>query len=216
MCNIDINLTNTTKNPVYNEEYIPITLNNHLNAKNKSEQSRLKFEFPNDKDILVSHTMGNSYYVKGRLQPTYTLGDFNLKHKVFNQPPISMEEKFTKRAIQNFKGPYVRSIPQISTFKLNKGDDFLVLASDGLWDFLTSEDVSHIVSKHKEKAKIAKDLLQTTLKYAAEQQAISTDEIYSYKPGSDKRTIHDDITIMVVDLRNQVKKENFESDDINH
>lgn len=192
---------------------MPVRLNNYLNAKNKSEQKRLKAQFPNEKDIVVSNTIGNSYYVKGRLQPTHTLGDYHLKHKAFNQPPPTMEEKYKKRAIQNFNGPYIKSTPQFFTHQLEKGDEFLVLATDGLWDFLTSSEVAEIVDKYKEKGKIARELLQTTMKYAAENQSISTDEIYGVKPGTDKRTIHDDITIMVVDLRNQLK---VESEVINH
>lgn len=209
-----LNSINTSNNISKQEEYKPIKLNNHLNAKSKLEQIRLKNEFPNEKDIVVSHTMGRSYYIKGRLQPTHTLGDYSLKHKVFNQPPLSMEEKYIKKVLKNFNGPYIKSIPQLSSFKLEKEDEFLVLATDGLWDFLTSEDVSYIVSKNKEKGKISKELLQTTLKLAAENQSISTDEVYSCKPGSDKRTIHDDITIMVIDLRNQYKEENIENKNI--
>jgi pyruvate dehydrogenase phosphatase len=198
---------------ILNNEYIPIRLNNYHNAKSKIEQQRLKSEFPNDKDIIISNTIGNSFYVKGRLQPTRTLGDFNLKHRTFNQPPSNMEDKYKKRAILDFNGPYVKNIPQFTVHQLEKGDEFIVLATDGLWDFVKSSEVATIIASNKEKGKIARVLLETTMKHAAENQSISTDEIYSYKPGNDKRTIHDDITIMVIDLRNQVKIEN---EGINH
>jgi pyruvate dehydrogenase phosphatase len=184
-------------------KYSAIKLNNYHNAKSKHEQARLKKEFPNDSDIVVSHTMGNSYYVKGKLQPTRTLGDFYMKHKVFNQPTMSMSEKYIKRFFKNFNGPYIKSTPEITIHELEKGDDFLILATDGLWDFLSTKDSTEIVNKFREKGSIARELLSFSIKQAASSQSITTEEIYTLKPGSDKRTMHDDITVMVVDLRNQ-------------
>lgn len=188
----------------YYAKYIPVKLNHIHNAKIKSEQNKLKKEFPNEPDIIVSNTLGKSYYVKGKLQPTRSIGDMHLKYKVFNQPPMSMEEKYTKRHIKNFNGPYIKHTPEIITRRLENGDDFIVMASDGLWDFLTSLDVSDIVSKYSEKGEIARVLLETALERAASCNNLTKSEICSLEPGEEKRALHDDITILVIDLRGQL------------
>lgn len=58
------------------------TINNQLNACSKSEQIRLRKQFPLEPDIVVCRANNpNAWYVKNRLQPTRALGDFELKHK---------------------------------------------------------------------------------------------------------------------------------------
>lgn len=62
-------------------------------------------------------------YVKGRLQPTRSFGDFYLKNKEYN---------FTN--IRVFTGPYIESTPLVTNFKLTSEHKNLILATDGLWD----------------------------------------------------------------------------------
>lgn len=52
--------------------------NLRLNAGESFEQARLVKEFPGEPDIFVC---GGACYVKGRLQPTRSFGDFYLKFK---------------------------------------------------------------------------------------------------------------------------------------
>jgi len=40
--------------------------------------------------------------------------------------------------------------PEVLEFDLCPDDRFIVLASDGVWDFLTNDDVSRIVMPHYE------------------------------------------------------------------
>lgn len=196
-------------------EYSSQILNNIHNAKVKSEQKRLKLEFPNEPDIVVSRSLGNAVYVKGRLQPTRALGDFYLKYKQFNDTLENVNvtdenkknlEKYKKKIIKNFNGPYIKSKPDIIIHDLKENDEFIIIASDGLWDFISSKEANKIVEIYRDKDKIAKNLFSTTMQQVAISQSISTDEIYNLKPGNDKRNIHDDITIMVVDIRNQFEK----------
>lgn len=196
-------------------EYSSQILNNIHNAKVKSEQIRLKLEFPNEPDIVVSRSLGNAVYVKGRLQPTRALGDFYLKYKQFNDTLENINvtdenkknlEKYKKKIIKNFNGPYIISKPDIIIHDLKENDEFIIIASDGLWDFISSKEANKIVEIYRDKDKIAKNLFSTTMQQVAISQSISTDEIYNLKPGNDKRNIHDDITIMVVDIRNQFEK----------
>lgn len=53
-------------------------LNKKLNANSKKEQQRLLKAFPLDKNIFHCKRGLKSCYVKGRLQPTRSFGDFYL------------------------------------------------------------------------------------------------------------------------------------------
>lgn len=101
-----------------------IKTNERLNAGEPSEQERLRKLFPNEDDIVKCIKNTNYCYVKGRLQPTRSLGDFYLKHSDYN---------FTNLGI--FTGPYITHKPQIKSFKFTpRLGKTLILASDGLWD----------------------------------------------------------------------------------
>lgn len=101
----------------------PIKVNERLNAGEPSEQERLKAEFPHEPDIYKCIKDTNYCYVKGRLQPTRSLGDFYLKNSEYN---------FTNLAI--FTGPYIDHRPKLKRFPFKGYHKTLVLASDGLWD----------------------------------------------------------------------------------
>ena len=62
-------------------------VNRFLNADNPEEQQRMKREYPEESDIFICKRPENkSCYVKGRLQPTRSIGDLRLKLKEFNNP----------------------------------------------------------------------------------------------------------------------------------
>ena len=58
-----------------------IEVNRELNANNAEERARLKKLFPAEDDIVICKRDNNTAcYVKGRLQPTRSLGDLRLKY----------------------------------------------------------------------------------------------------------------------------------------
>lgn len=65
-----------------------VKTNKKLNANSKKEQMRLLMDFPGESDIFrcKGASRDRACYVKGRLMPTYALGDFHLKHVEFNNP----------------------------------------------------------------------------------------------------------------------------------
>lgn len=85
--------------------------------------------------------------MKGRLQPTRSLGDFRLKFEEFNNPGQQPTDKGFAEKIKNFKGPYISATPDQKVFKLEKGERFLVMGSDGLWDELTKDDIAKVVER---------------------------------------------------------------------
>lgn len=185
--------------------YIPIKLSITFNAGKSYEQKKLREKFK-DSDIVVDK--GVACYVKGRLQPTRSLGDFYMKYKEFNNPPMNIEERYLRRVIENFNGPYIESEPDIQVFELCEEDEFLILSTDGLWDWLGSKDVAEIIKKNKnDKSHIAEALLKEALTRAASKANLQIEQVMEM-PKSVKRSIHDDISLLVVDLKNQVTYKN--------
>ncbi|CAD8134097.1 unnamed protein product [Paramecium octaurelia] len=123
----------------------------------KKKQRRLKSVF-SDADIVACKSGDKSCYVKGRLQPTRSLGDIRLKFKEFNNPKSVLEDKGCLKSISNFKGPYI----SVTIYEIQKGDRYLVLGSDRLWDELTKSEISKIVQKNQiNKVEIIKQIFKT-------------------------------------------------------
>jgi pyruvate dehydrogenase phosphatase len=145
--------------------------------------------------------------VKGRLQPTKSIGDLFLKHKEFNEIVNKSEQsqKYCKKILQNFNGPYIEHLPEVMRFELSEKDEFIVLASDGLWDWLDGYEVAEILEKFcLDGAKAIEELYKSALAKAADKINLSIDELEQL-PMSVRRSIYDDISIIIVDLKNQTK-----------
>lgn len=80
-------------------------------------------------DQIISEEGNNCFYLKGRLQPTRSIGDYYLKK----------EEYYVGDG--TFKGPYLSCNPDIGEFTLTQAHRYMVLASDGLWDVLSRNEV---------------------------------------------------------------------------
>lgn len=181
--------------------YIPIKLSSTHNARKEKEKKKFLTKF-RDKDIIIDTV--NASYVKGRLQPTRSLGDLYLKHKEFNDLN-KLNPEYKKLAInyEEFNGPYIEHLPEINSHILTEEDEFMVMATDGLWDLLSSREVCEIITENNEnKLNITDALRRAALNKAAMNANLTFEELLQL-PKSFKRSFHDDISIMVVDLKNQ-------------
>lgn len=174
-------------------KYQIIKLTNTHNSGKLDEQVKLLEEFPMDKDIFVCSRSNNDIcYVKGRLQPTRSFGDFYLKNKEF----------YLENNKGIFNGPYIKAIPEIKVFEITKHDEYIVLATDGLSDFLKAKEIAEILSFGKvSNQDLADKLLKSVITKASKEIGISVDEIMAMEAGENKRNIHDDITIIVFYLK---------------
>lgn len=113
-------------------EYIKVSKT--FNANKSYEQERLKKQFNKEDDIVIcKRDDAKACYVKGNLMPTRALGDLRLKRAEFNfhnHPP----ELGYRKPIPTYNGPYITHEPEIAVIDLQKNDQYLILASDGLWD----------------------------------------------------------------------------------
>lgn len=70
------------------------------------------------------------FYIKGRLQPTRAIGDYYLKHSHLYKGKGA------------FNGPYIKSEPEIKILPIKSDYKTIVVASDGIWDFLSKKVVA--------------------------------------------------------------------------
>lgn len=118
---------------------IAVQLSVEHNANVESARQELWSMHPNDPNILVmKHRM---WRVKGIIQVTKSIGDAYLKRAEFNREPLlpkfRLEEHFTK--------PILSADPSITATRLKQGDEFMILASDGLWEHLSNQEAVDIV-----------------------------------------------------------------------
>jgi pyruvate dehydrogenase phosphatase len=187
-------------------QYEVIKLTTTFNAEKKYEQERLMKEFKAEKDIVMCKRPNNKVcYVKGRLQPTRSLGDFHLKFKEFNNAGNDNDNKNFKKAVDNFKGPYIKAEPEVKVVNINAKDEFIVLATDGFWDYMKSGEVSEMLAKASALGASLPDLndalFSSVIKKAASTNNMEVSDLIKLQAGGKKRRIHDDVTLILFDLR---------------
>jgi pyruvate dehydrogenase phosphatase len=182
------------------KEYYSEKLMHRHNSEKDREKEALFKKFPDESDIVVcKRPNGKVCYVKGRLQPTRSLGDFHLKYKEFNE----MNSLGFKKPIKNFNGPYISATPEITVYDINYSTDkYLVIATDGLSDFLSSAEVVNIITEKEAKNQkpTAKDLLDKVLQKAAAESNLTLSQLEAVPLGK-RRNLHDDTTILLLNLR---------------
>ena len=162
------------------------------------EKFLLQQAHPNEKDIVICKSP-HACYVKGRLQLTRALGDVYLKYPEFNQPVLP--HRSSGRFIPPpFTPPYVGSTPDVFHIDLSSKDKFLILASDGLWDYLTDQQAVDIVEANYKKnpTEVSQILINTALSVAAQECGMSLDKLKTCPVGRERRGRHDDTTAVVL------------------
>jgi len=78
------------------------------------------------------------------LQVSRSIGDVYLKKSEFNKEPL-----YTKyRLREPMKRPILSWEPSITVHDLQPDDQFLIFASDGLWEQLSNQEAVEIVQNH--------------------------------------------------------------------
>lgn len=118
---------------------------------NPTEVARIISEHPDEANVIKNGR------VLGTLEPTRAFGDCRYKLSASIQERI-YKQFFGRRLPNNLKSPpYVTAEPVITTTKVNpENNDFLVMASDGLYEMLSNEEIVGLVVKWMEKEKMIK------------------------------------------------------------
>lgn len=147
---------------------------------------------PDDSHIVV--LKHNVWRVKGLIQVSRSIGDVYLKKAEFNREPL-----YTKfRLREPFKKPILSSEPSITVHELQPHDQFIIFASDGLWEHLSNQEAVDIVQNHPRSGS-ARRLVKAALQEAAKKREMRYSDLKKIDRGV-RRHFHDDITVIVVFL----------------
>ncbi|XP_015880342.3 protein phosphatase 2C 29 [Ziziphus jujuba] len=163
----------------------------------EEEIIRIKNEHPDDNHCIVNDR------VKGRLKVTRAFGAGFLKQPKWNDALLEM---FRNEYIGT--APYISCLPSLRHHKLYPRDQFLVLSSDGLYQYLTNEEVVSQVENFLEKSPDgdpAQHLIEELLFRAAKKAGMDFHELLDI-PQGDRRKYHDDVTVMVISLEGRIWK----------
>ncbi|KAJ0912827.1 putative protein-serine/threonine phosphatase [Helianthus annuus] len=92
-----------------------------------------------------------------------------------DSPGLAMSRAFGDYCIKKFG---LISVPQVIHRNITSRDQFMVLASDGVWDVISNEEAVEIVSSTVDKAKSAKQLVNCAIRaWKRKRKGIATDDI---------------------------------------
>ncbi|PWY76422.1 protein phosphatase [Aspergillus sclerotioniger CBS 115572] len=114
-----------------------------------SEMKRLREEHPGEPNVVRNGR------ILGQLEPSRSFGDAFYKWSKETQDKIK-RQFFGRTPHPLLKTPpYVTAEPIITTTKMDPGSgDFLVLATDGLWEMLSNEEVVGLVGQWVEQQRV--------------------------------------------------------------
>ncbi|XP_061998651.1 probable protein phosphatase 2C 60 [Rosa rugosa] len=173
-------------------EVLAIQLSAEHNVAIESVRQEMHSLHPDDSHIVV--LKHNVWRVKGLIQISRSIGDVYLKKPEFNREPLYA--KFRLR--EPFKRPILSAEPAISVHELQPHDQFLIFASDGLWEHLTNQEAVDIVQSHPHSGS-ARRLVKAALLEAAKKREMRYSDLKKIDRGV-RRHFHDDITVIVVFL----------------
>lgn len=173
-------------------EVLAMQLSSEHNASVEAVRQELQSTHPDDPYIVV--LKHNVWRVKGLIQISRSIGDVYLKKTEFNREPLYA--KFRLR--EPFKRPILSADPAITVHPLQPHDQFIIFASDGLWEHLTNQEAVDLVQNHPRNGS-AKRLVKTALQEAAKKREMRYSDLKKIDRGV-RRHFHDDITVVVVFL----------------
>ncbi|XP_051130634.1 probable protein phosphatase 2C 38 [Andrographis paniculata] len=169
-----------------------VQLSTEHNANLESVRDELHALHPDDSQIVVlKHKV---WRVKGIIQVSRSIGDAYLKSSEFNREPLLAKFRLPKP----FSKPILSPEPSIVVHKLSPRDQFVIFASDGLWEHLGNQEAVDIVNSNPRNG-IASRLVKAALRVAAKKREMRYTDLKKIERGV-RRHFHDDITVVVVFL----------------
>uniref|UniRef100_UPI002540488C pyruvate dehydrogenase [acetyl-transferring]-phosphatase 2, mitochondrial n=1 Tax=Euleptes europaea TaxID=460621 RepID=UPI002540488C len=145
---------------------LPLTRDH--NAFNQLEILRLKREHPTSEE----NTLFVNSRLLGVLMPSRAFGDVRFKWSQELQQSVLGNRgedevlNICEYVPPNYHTPpYLTAEPEVTYHKVRHQDKFLVIASDGLWDMLSNEEVVKLVAEHLHEMKVPQ--MQLTFKKPA-------------------------------------------------
>ncbi|KAJ6695136.1 PROTEIN PHOSPHATASE 2C 39-RELATED [Salix koriyanagi] len=161
---------------------------------NLSECNKVLADHPDDPSPIIYGR------VKGKLKLTRAFGVGYLKKSKMNDVLMGI-----LRVRNLCSPPYVYNHPFTMSHKVSDKDQFVVLGSDGLFDFFRNDEVVklvHLFIQNNPSGDPAKHLVEQLVQRAADNAGFSAEDLMSI-PAGRRRKYHDDVTVIVVILGNK-------------
>ncbi|KAF8046230.1 hypothetical protein N665_3932s0001 [Sinapis alba] len=176
---------------------VPVQLNMEHSTNVQEEVRRIKNEHSDDSLAIENGR------VKGYLKVTRAFGAGFLKQPKWNKAVLEMFRI-------NYVGtsPYITCSPSLHHHRLTSHDKFLILSSDGLYEYFSNEEVifevESFISAFPE-GDPAQHLIQEVLLRAAKKYGMDFHELLEI-PQGDRRRYHDDVSVIVISLEGRIWK----------
>ncbi|CAG7900138.1 probable protein phosphatase 2C 4 [Brassica rapa] len=163
----------------------------------EEEVERIRNEHPDDASAVTNER------VKGSLKVTRAFGAGFLKQPKWNNALLEMFQI-------DYKGqsPYINCLPFLYHHRLSSKDRFLILSSDGLYQYFTNEEAVSEVELFitlQPEGDPAQHLVQELLFRAAKKAGLDFHELLEI-PQGERRRYHDDVSIVVISLEGRMWK----------
>lgn len=171
---------------------------------NPVEVQRIEGEHPNEQKTAIQRGR-----LLGQLQPLRSFGDVQYKwsrdlherviNVVYGRPVVPPYSYLTP--------PYLTAEPVVSHRKITEEDKFMIIATDGLWEKISSENAVELIGLHLDATRVASGKEQELtaengstllIKFALGQGSDIVLANMLTLPEQYKRHFHDDITVTVV------------------
>ncbi|GAA0157488.1 protein phosphatase [Lithospermum erythrorhizon] len=177
----------------FNNSYVlqAVQLTDSHTVDNEIERAQLLHDHPDDPATIVGGK------VKGKLKVTRALGVGYLKMKHMNDALMGI-----LRVRNLVSPPYVSIQPSMTVHEISPSDHFVVIGSDGLFDFFSNDEIVqlvHIYISTNPSGDPAKYLVEQLVVRAADCAGLTTEELMSI-PAGRRRKYHDDVTAIVIIL----------------
>uniref|UniRef100_A0A6V7QUA2 protein-serine/threonine phosphatase n=1 Tax=Ananas comosus var. bracteatus TaxID=296719 RepID=A0A6V7QUA2_ANACO len=159
------------------------------------EVRRIRHEHPEDPSSVVNGR------VKGSLKVTRAFGAGYLKQPKWNK---ALLERFRVDYVGT--APYITCNPFLRHHRLTPKDRFLILSSDGLYQYFTNEEVVAQVgmfAANNPEGDPAQYLVEQVLLQAASKAGMDFHELIEI-PQGERRLYHDDVSIIIISLEGRI------------
>ncbi|KAM3262816.1 hypothetical protein ACQJBY_053126 [Aegilops geniculata] len=156
------------------------------------------------KRITAEHNDGNAIIhgrVKGKLNITRAFGAGYLKEPKWNSMLLGA---FKIDYIG--KDPYINCIPSLRHHRIGPNDEFLVLSSDGLYQYFTNKEVVDQVERFTTvypEGNPAEHLIREVLLRAARKAGMDYHELLNISY-DERRRYHDDVSVIVISFKGRM------------
>ncbi|KAG7949797.1 hypothetical protein I3843_13G081000 [Carya illinoinensis] len=161
----------------------------------EEEVHRIKNEHPDDASAVMNDR------VKGSLKVTRAFGAGFLKQPKWNNALLEMF-----RIDYVGTSPYINCVPSLYHHRLGPKDRFLILSSDGLYQYFTNKEAVSEVELFitlQPEGDPAQHLVEEVLFRAAKKAGMDFHELLEI-PQGDRRRYHDDVSIIVISLEGRI------------